>query len=72
MQSVPAFLVLLAFTTTSAFAQEQPKPREMQKDPRAATVFGIILPGGGHIYAGETTRGVRTSATATQWPSAWP
>ena len=50
--------------------EQQQRPRPLQKDPSAATVFAIVLPGGGHIYAGETTKGLVMLGTATAAPVA--
>lgn len=37
-----------------AGAQQQPAG---YKDPSTATIMSVIIPGGGHLYSGETTKG---------------
>jgi hypothetical protein len=37
-----------------------PKPERLYRDPHRALVFGSLIPGAGHIYAGEYVTGVLT------------
>src|ERR1043166_9065816 len=65
-----AALALLASAAIPAFAQRGPEvfgpplapqqpgpPLIGYKDPELATVLGLIVPGGGQMYAGRTTKG---------------
>lgn len=49
-----ATLAVLLASSGMLQAQEQP---EGYKDPKTATEWGYLLPGAGHIYAGESTKG---------------
>lgn len=64
-----ALYLLEHFTTTNKFYQEQKKQLELinneidnihQKSSVLATIFSIIIPGSGQIYAGEIKRGFIT------------
>ena len=52
-----ALTTVLFLSTLPAFAQRrtlEPRP----KDPTKALVFSALVPGGGHIYAGERSQGL--------------
>jgi hypothetical protein len=56
---------LLFVTATTAIAQPRrsaPPPQEQAeyKNPGVATAIAVGVPGGGHIYAGETAKGLGT------------
>ena len=56
---------LLALTATAAIAQPRrsaPPPQEQAeyKNPGIATAIAVAVPGGGHMYAGETAKGLGT------------
>ena len=50
-----ALLCVLALTARPGFAQD---PEPTRKSETTATILSLILPGAGHIYAGETGRGL--------------
>jgi len=59
-------LVLAMFVAVPALAQQAPvssapqqyTPPVVLKDPGTATLFGLLITGGGHFYAGETNKGL--------------
>lgn len=59
------FLLALAFfvAASAASAQTAPQPTYQPppagyKDPGTATLFGVLVTGGGHFYSGETGKGL--------------
>jgi hypothetical protein len=50
-------VVVLAVAAANLPAQDIPRTNAGAKDPTVARVIGIV-PGAGHVYAGETMRGV--------------
>lgn len=56
-----AVLCALALAIRPSAAQQSESPR---KSETTATVLGVLLPGAGHIYAGEMGRGLLLMATA--------
>lgn len=72
MTSLPAIRPLLLILCTAAFlipfsttAQTRNAPRSADasanyKNPRTALLITVAVPGGGHIYAGETGTGIGT------------
>lgn len=60
------FLLALTFIVLAplAAAQEAPPTQTYQppppgyKDPSTATLFGVLITGGGHFYSGETGKGL--------------
>lgn len=51
-----AIIVMLCLLVNQASAQSAAKSKEY-KDPKTATTWGYLLPGAGHIYAGESGKG---------------
>ncbi|NBB99833.1 MAG: hypothetical protein GVY15_03110 [Bacteroidetes bacterium] len=59
---IPIVLTLLfVLGNTRVFAQHQTYPE--YRDPVVATALSLLVPGGGHFYAGETATGVTLVAT---------
>ena len=60
--SIPIVLaLLLVLGNTRALAQRPTSPE--YRDPVVATALSLLVPGGGHFYAGETATGVTLVAT---------
>ena len=65
MRNIAVLLILLAAATTPLCAQNTDVPaagvdtQPPYRDPVVARVFGIAIPGAGHVYAGEYLRGVQ-------------
>jgi len=55
-------LLALSLAATALAAQDTARTTVGGKDPTAARVLGIV-PGAGHVYAGETLTGMRHFAT---------
>jgi hypothetical protein len=51
-------LVLVCIASTPALAQAPQAPQVGYKDPGTATLFSVVVPGGGQIYSGETQKGL--------------
>lgn len=63
---VPGLVALLLTVVTALPAQESTRARRarlgadtLYRDPVSARVLGSILPGAGHVYAGEYWNGIR-------------
>ncbi|HEU4747674.1 MAG TPA: DUF6677 family protein [Gemmatimonadaceae bacterium] len=54
-------LFVFALSPRPSVAQQSEPPR---KSETTATILGLILPGAGHIYAGETGRGLLVMGTS--------
>ncbi len=48
--------IAAALATTPAAAQQTPTPG--YKDPGTSTLVSLAVPGGGHLYSGETSKGL--------------
>lgn len=55
-----ALLCVFAISARPSAAQQSEEPR---KSETTATILGLILPGAGHLYAGETGRGLLLMGT---------
>jgi len=51
-RALAALMILLPFAANAQ--QKDPSYR----DPGTATIYSVVLPGGGQLYSGETTRGL--------------
>ncbi|HEU0302715.1 MAG TPA: hypothetical protein VFR37_24855 [Longimicrobium sp.] len=56
MRKLITAVALACITATPALAQQAPQPG--YKDPGTAMLVGVLVPGGGHMYAGETQKGL--------------
>lgn len=60
------FFLLFVFGDTRVLAQGTASPE--YRDPAMATALSILVPGGGHFYAGETATGATLVATGIGAP----
>lgn len=59
LTAVALFLALSALQVTHAQRSSQDTPASTElKEPTTGTLYGAVLWGGGHFYAGETNRGL--------------
>ena len=65
MRSVALLLPLLLACGAPLFAQDTPPnapvadTQPLHRSPATARILGTLIPGGGHVYAGEYAKGVR-------------
>jgi opacity protein-like surface antigen len=61
MKNVSQRLFLAAAVAALLFARPAAAQQQIQpvgyKDPGTATIMSVIIPGGGHLYSGETKKG---------------
>jgi hypothetical protein len=56
MNKLLAVLTLICAISAPAYAQTLPAPG--YKDPGTSMLLGVVVPGGGHMYSGETGKGL--------------
>jgi hypothetical protein len=61
MRTAMLSLLVVLLSVGAATAQSQ-NTSSLKKDPAAGALFGALIPGGGHYYAGETGKGIVLSS----------